>query len=132
MNMNDSADKDPIIFRYTRAMAIADGVLIDATQGEFADVSRQHFPNIHLAMTDTVFAMIRTAVESSAGCDFAGVWHDILWMSRQGLVQLLGNGRIFKVGIRSASGLRWHELKILFHPGDAGEACATVMRPTED
>ena len=130
--MNDLFDSDSIIFRYTRAMAIADGVLIDAMQGEFAEVSRQHFPGTHLAMTDTVFALIKNAVEVAPGCDFAGVWHDILWMSQKGLVQLLGCGRIFKVGVRDSTALRWHELKILFHPGDEGEPCATVMRPEED
>lgn len=31
--MNDSSELDPIVFRYTRAMAIADGVLIDANRG---------------------------------------------------------------------------------------------------
>jgi len=127
--MNDS-DKDEIVFRYTRAMAIADGVLIDATLGDFAEVSRQHFPAIHLAMTDSVFSLIRRTVE--AGGDYAGVWHDVLWMTQQGLVRLLGNGRLFKVGLRDGPALHWRELKILFHPGDQGEPCATVMLPEED
>ena len=112
-------------------MAIADGVLVDATQGAFADVSLQHLPGVHLAMTAAVFQLIQTAVESSAGCDFAGCWHDILWMSKNGLVELLTGGRTFKVGIRTGQSLNWHLLKILFHPGDSREPCATVMLPEE-
>jgi hypothetical protein len=130
--MNNSSEDDPIIFRYTRAMAIADGVLIDAMTGDFTNVSRQHFPGIELAMTASVFALIEGAVQSDSGADFAGTWHDVLWMSRKGLVQLLGQGRIFKVAIRGAQGLRWLELKIQFHPGDRGEDCATVMLTDED
>jgi hypothetical protein len=130
--MNDSSDIDPIIFRYTRAMAMADGVLVDAMQGELAEVSRQHFPRIHLAMTDTVLALLEAAVKTGAGHDYAGLWHDILWMARACPVSFLPNGRMFKVGIRASYGLQWHELKILFHPGDAGEPCATVMQPEED
>jgi hypothetical protein len=38
----------------------------------------------------------------------------------------------FKAGIRTGAHLHWHELKILFHGGDHGEPCATVMLPDED
>jgi hypothetical protein len=64
-----------VILRYTRRMAIADGVLIDAIQGDFAAVSREHFPDHHLALTAEVFALIQAAEQS--GSDLAGVWHDI-------------------------------------------------------
>lgn len=130
--MSDLFDSAEVVFRYTRRMAIADGVLIDATEGEFATVSREHFPNYHLAMTSAVFALLERAVESGHGADFAGLWHDILWMSRVSPVRLLPGGHTFQVGIRDAHAQRWHELKILFHGGDYGEPCATVMLPDED
>ncbi len=130
--MSDMFAGAPLIFRYTRRMAIADGVLVDATQGDFAEVSREHFPNHHLALTSAVFARVEAGVESGDGADFAGVWHDILWMSRVCPVRLLPGGHTFKVGIRAGAQLRWHELKILFHGGDNGEPCATVMLPEED
>lgn len=79
-------------------------------------------------MTDSVFQLI----DAASGCDHSGCWHDILWMSQKGPVELLGSSRIFRVGIRDHQGLRWHTLKILFHPGDHGEPCATVMLPEED
>jgi len=128
-NLFDSAE---VVFRYTRRMAIADGVLIDATEGEFAAVSREHFPDRHLAMTSAVFALLERTVEIGDGADFAGLWHDILWMSRVSPVRLLRGGHTFQVGIRAETHLRWHELKILFHGGDYGEPCATVLLPDED
>ena len=130
--MSSPLDSAPVIFRYTRRMALADGALVDATQGEFAAVSREHFPDHQLALTSGVFALVRDAVEFAAGSDLAGLWHDILWMSRVCPVRLLPGGHTFKVGIRSGQLLRWHELKILFHGGDHGEPCATVMLPDED
>lgn len=128
-NPFDSAD---IVFRYTRRMAFADGVLVDATQGDFATVSREHFPNHQLAMTSAVFALLERGVETGDGAEFAGIWHDILWLSRTCRVRLLSGGHTFKIGMRDAHALRWHELKILFHGGDNGEPCATVMLPDED
>ena len=53
-------------------------------------------------------------------------------MSRVCRVRLLPGGHTFKVGIRAEHTLRWHELKILFHGGDNGEPCATVMLSEED
>jgi hypothetical protein len=128
-NRFDSAE---VVFRYTRRMAIADGVLIDATQGDFAEVSREHFPHRHVALTSAVFALLECAVEAGDGADFAGIGHDILWMSCVRRVRLLAGGHTFKVRIRTGAQLRWHELKILFHGGDYGEPCATVMLPEED
>lgn len=130
--MSNPLDSSPVIFRYTRRMALADGVLVDATQGEFAAVSREHFPDHHLALTSAVFALVNAAMETAEGSDFAGIWHDILWMSRVRPVRLLPGGHTFKVGIHQGSLLRWHELKILFHGGDNGEPCATVMLSDED
>jgi hypothetical protein len=130
--MSHPFDSTAVVFRYTRRMAIADGVLVDATQGDFAAVSREHFPNHQLAMTSAVFDLLERAVETGEGPEFAGIWHDILWMSRVCPVRLLPGGHTFKVGIRVGAQLRWHELKILFHGGDHGEPCATVMLPDED
>lgn len=130
--MSDPFDSAEIVFRYTRRMAIADGVLIDATEGGFAAVSREHFPDRHLAMTAAVFALLEHAGQSGEGADFAGLWYDVLWMARVCPVRLLSGGHTFRVGIRAGGTLRWHELKILFHGGDYGEPCATVTFPGED
>lgn len=130
--MSSAFESAEVVFRYTRRTAIADGVLVDATQGDFADVSHQHFPDHHLAMTSAVFALLERGVDTGEGSELAGVWHDVLWTSRVYRVRLLPGGHTFKVGIRAEGTLRWHELKILFHGGDNGEPCATVMLPEED
>lgn len=122
----------PVIFTYTRRMAIADGVLIDATVNDFADVSRQHLPTHHLAMTSTVFEIIKAGVDAGKGADFAGIWHDVLWMATTCPVEWIAGGQKFRVSIQGTPRSRWHDLKILFHGGDQGEPCATVMLPNED
>ena len=121
-----------LILRYTRYMAFADGVLVDANQGELAQVSREHFPDHQLALTGELFALVETAAEAGEGASPAGIWHDILWMARLCPVRLLPGGHTFKVRLRQATQLHWHELKIIFHGGDHGEPCATVMLPDED
>lgn len=121
-----------VIFRYSSGVAMADGVLIDATQGNFAAVSREHFPDRRLAMTKAVFALIEQSAESDDGTELAGIWHDILWMSRVCPVRPLPGGHTFKVGLRAGRALHWHELKITFYLNDHGEPCAAVMLPDED
>lgn len=122
----------PVIFSDTRRMAIADGVLVDATIGEFADVSSQHFPLHHLAMTSAVFEIVKAGVDANKGADFAGIWHDILWMAVTCPMEWISGGQKFRVSIQGTPRSRWHDLKILFHGGDNGEPCATVMLPQED
>ena len=63
-NLFDSAE---IVLRDTRRMAIVHGVHVDATQGESAEVSREHFPDRYLAMTNAVFALLERAVEIDRG-----------------------------------------------------------------
>lgn len=121
-----------IIFRDTRYMAFADGGLVDASQGELAQVSREHFPDHQLALTGAVFALVEAAADAGEGASPAGIWHGILWMARVCPVRPLPGGHTFEVGLRQATRFHWHELKIIFHGGDHGEPCATVMLPDED
>lgn len=81
-------------------------------------------------MTSAVFSLLERAAES--GGDFAHIWHDILWMSRVRPVRLLSGGHTFQVRIQPVPATRGRELKIVFHGGDYGEPCATVMLPDED
>ena len=122
-----------VIYSYTRAQAIEDGVLIDATIGDLAEVTRQHF-KYPVAMTASVFAMIEKAVNHPKHCnDWRGVWHDILWMSRKNITRRSdASTHLFKVWITGAGQKRWNELKIQCHPGDQGEPVLTVMLPEED
>ena len=122
-----------VISVYTRAQAIADGVLADASTGDLAEVSAQHFPGVHVAMTATVFALIEQAVASPKHAnDWRGVWHDILWMSRVSPVQVWQGGRLFRVIITGTGRKRLHTLKAISHPDETGRPCLTIMLPEED
>lgn len=68
------------VLHSARRTALANGVLIDATKGDFAAVSREHFPDRHLAMTSAVFALIEQAsttrtpaISPRSGTKFSGV-----------------------------------------------------------
>ena len=162
------ADGFTVISVYTRAQAIADGVLADASTGDLTDearqredghaagvapepgagarrlgcpkigrdlaqVSAQHFPSVHVAMTATVFALIEQAVASPKHAnDCRGVWHDILWMSRVSPVQVWQGGRLFRVIITGTGRKRLHTLKAISHPDETGRPCLTIMLPEED
>ena len=123
-----------VVSVYTRAQALADGVLIDASTGDLAEISNQHLPGVHVAMTAAVGALIEKAVaHPDHGNDWKGVWTDILWMAGAAPGQAVpGGGRLFRVIITGTGRKRLHTLRIQVHPGDRGEPCATIMLPDED
>jgi uncharacterized protein DUF6573 len=126
---------DPISI-YTRAQAIEDGVLVDATAEPFAAVTREHF-KVHVAMTAAVFALIERAVDDPrCDNDYPGVWHDICWMLRTTIsLESASSSRsalLFKVAIAEAGRSRLWTLKALMGPGDRAEPCLTIMLPDED
>lgn len=91
-----------IISTYTRAQAIEDGVLVDLMQNELEEVCRQHF-KYPIACTIAVFEIMRKAVENPRYCnDYAGVLHDMLWMSRTMGRWMDEQTRIFRVIIQGA------------------------------
>lgn len=118
----------PPISVYTREQALEDGVLVDARAGDFAEVTAQYFPPAAgpVVMTRELFELIRRAVENERHCnDYAGVWHDVLWMSRGVVRVLLGCSRAavelgrplppplpFRVIITGAGRRRYHDLQV--------------------
>lgn len=71
-----------IIHAYTREQAIEDGVLFDAYQGEFEEVTRQLFRGTPVCIAAGLKALIERAVASPLHCnDLKGVWWDIANMS---------------------------------------------------
>ena len=132
--MSDSFWNDAnVIFTYTRAQAIDDGVLVDGTIGDLAEVTRQHY-KYPVAMTAAVFALMEQAVNNRKHCnDFKGVWHDILWMSKMNITRRFDeSSHLFKVIITGTGRKRTHELKIVCGPGDDAEPVLTIMLPEED
>jgi hypothetical protein len=122
-----------VIHSYTRAQAIGDGVLVDGTVGDLAEVTRQHF-KIPVAMTAAVFELMERAVAHPNHCnDFPGVWHDILWMSRRNVTHRFNaTCHLFEVIITGTGRQRKHTLKAQCHAGDQGEPILTIMLADED
>jgi len=132
MSTNDSFIEFDVISTYTRRQAIEDGVLVDASVGDLAEVSRQHYKH-PVAMTAAVWGLIDRAVKHPKHCnDYKGVWHDILWMSRVCPTKKWATGRLFLVIITGVGRKRNHTLKIECGPGDDGEPVLTIMLPEED
>ena len=122
-----------VVYSYTRAQAIEDGVLIDANIGDLAEVTRQHY-RCPVAMTASVFAMIEKAVNHPKHCnDWRGVWHDILLMSRRNIIRRFdATCHLFQVTITGTGRRKLHTLKAMCHPGDNAEPVITIMLPEED
>jgi|ERR1043165_3514937 hypothetical protein len=125
--MND----ENIIHCYTRAEAIADGVLVDVS--EMAREARFRYP---VALTSTVW---NTYVEVPAGVecqDEIGRLWDILCMLRYVVERSAGARTIrFQLHVRNDNrhGLPPAvELKAVCGPNDDGSPCITVMMPAED
>jgi len=135
----------PVIYAYTRAQAIADGVLVDV-----ANTAREAGIRFPTAITRTVFEeYVATPPELKGQHDDAGRLWDILWMLscaiRTG--QITGPQGPFQVIVRKPDKADWREnekphggnremrlvtLKAVCGPSDDGSPCITVMRPEED
>lgn len=113
-----------VIFSYTRAQAIADGVLVDLSQIE---VTRQHWKH-HLACTSTVWAIIENALKVP-GQDVNGIVHDISTMAKLAIRTAREVEQVFFKAIIDGQS---HAFKLHIGPGDAGEPVLTLMLPNED
>lgn len=123
---------EDIISTYTRAQAIEDGVLVDLMQDEMTSVCRQHY-KFPIACTSAVFAIMQRAVENPRWMNsYAGVLHDMLWMSRTYKRQIDECSVIFRVIIKGAGRQSNYDFKLVCGPGDAGEPVITIMLPHED
>lgn len=123
-----------VIYAYTRSQAIEDGVLIDLSyeESDTAQVCRQHYKH-PIACTAAVFEVMQKAVENRNYCNsYAGILHDMLFMSRAAGRKLDESTVIFPVLIAGAGRRRNYEFKLNVGPGDRGEPVITIMLPSED
>lgn len=122
---------DEIIFSYTRAEAIADGVLVDVS--EMAREAGFKFP---VALTRAVYGQYVEVPAGVSGQDEQGRLWDILNMLRFAAAQSKGESEIlFKlyVFVRGDDRkLRLVSLKSVCGPDDDAAPCITVMMPDED
>lgn len=117
---------------YTRAQAIEDGVLCDLMQDAMESVCRQHYKH-PVACTSAVFDIMQKAVENQKYCnDYAGILHDMLWMSRTYKRTIDENTVIFRVIIKGSGRKSVFDFKMVCGPDDTGATCLTIMLPNED
>jgi hypothetical protein len=120
---NDSIFGDAI-FRYTRANAIADGVLVDLSK---VTTVQEHW-KFSFACTDTVFALMERAIEEH-GNDLAGIMHDISLMAK---AEIRNGSRADVIHFKVFIGVKLHDLKLHIGPGDTSEPVMTLMLAHED
>lgn len=120
-----------LIYSYTRAQAIADGVLIDVT-----DEAKAHGIKVPVAITDHLF---HAYVEVPAGLEtegqsVTGRLHDLLTLAMIAARTSKGTDRAyFKVAFLMAPG-RTETVQVIAHigPGDTAEPVLTIMLPEDD
>ena len=134
----------PVIYRYMRAQAILDGVLVDVTT--MAGEAGLKFPTAITAAAWADYVVVPAGLPHQ---DELGRLWDILWMLgwaiRSG--RLTGEVGSFHVIIAKPDHGDWqpnetiHEgdrsqrlisLKAVCGPSDDGSPCLTIMRPEED
>lgn len=131
-NNNNESVFGPVIYRYTRAQAIEDGVLVDLTPW-----ARETGFTIPVACTAAVWNQYVTPPEGTEelGQSERGRGHDLLWMlylairRQPGAADRLLYEVIFLNKHRRQATV---QLKAVCGPGDAGEPVLTVMLPSED
>lgn len=124
-------DDAPVIFQYTRAQAIDDGVLIDLTQW-----AKETGFRVPVACTAAVWNgyVVPTDRTREIGQSERGRAHDILWMLSCA-IRSNGNSEtlLFDVMFLQTPDRRvLVKLKSVCGPGDRGEPAVTIMLPGED
>jgi len=137
-------DEFPVVYSYSRAHALADGVLMDA-----GDLAREAGFRVPVALTAGAWADCVAWSEAderggAVGQSEAGRLWDVLFLARHaallhGRAALLAEGqrhdRVAFVVLRVPRGKRRAEraeLAVHIGPGDAGEPVITLMLPNED
>ena len=126
------ANHDPVIFRYTRAQAIADGVLVDLTEW-----AKEVGFIVPVACSAAVWHqhIVPPPGTHQLGPSERGRAHDVLFVLFAAIRRLRGGGDqirfhvVFTTGEDSSESV---ELKALCGPGDHGEPVVTVLLPPED
>jgi hypothetical protein len=124
-------DDENLMFRYTRAQAIVDGVLVDVTVT--AKEAGLKYPT---AITRAVFERyVRVPPEVDAQDEPGRLW-DVIWMLAVAIARhpnTEGDSLLYTVFVRNDNTEpKPVKLKAIVHPGDQGEPVITVMLPAED
>ena len=130
--MSDGLFEDaPVVFRYTRAQALEDGVLVDLT--EWAKETGFVIP---VACTSALWQghIVPPERTRAGGQSERGRVHDLLWMLFNAIRRGPGGNEVhFKVSfLMSPNRQEVVRLKALCGPGDEGEPTITILYPEED
>ena len=126
-------DKDwNVVFEYSRAEAIFDGVLVDVTEQ-----AKQIGFKIHTVITGTIFhGYIEppAGVDGSFGQSVTGRLHDVLTLALFAARRAVNTDRVtFKVDFLMSPG-RQETIEAIAHigPGDTPAPVLTIMMPEDD
>jgi len=137
MNTTNSSNPSNLqVFTYTRAEALADGVLLDVSP-----LAKEAGFRIPVALTVGLWATYGAPDKTPAG-DQGTVW-DLLWMLRCAAIGILpakldrhphGETLWFQLELtpRGKNKPELVLLKAISGPGDAGEPVLTILLPHED
>ncbi|MDP6633664.1 MAG: hypothetical protein QGG42_02085 [Phycisphaerae bacterium] len=130
LNTDNPFSDMPVIFSYTRAQAIEDGVLIDLT--EWAKETGFRYP---LACTTAVWNDYVAPNEDLRllGQSERGRAHDLLWMLLCAVRRGSGDRIDFEtLFLQSPHRRITARFKAVCGPGDDGQPVITIMLPNED
>ena len=119
---------DSVIYAYTRADAIRDGVLIDAT----ATAAEMGY-RVPVAVTRAAWVGV-VEPDDTPGQSIEGRLWDVLWMLHYAIRTGPRAGSIIRFELYALIGgvSRLVTLKAVMGPGDEGEPVLTIMWPDED
>lgn len=121
-----------VLFEYTRAQAISDGVLVDLSTSFPSDTRMFKW---NLCCTESVWALIEnTAKTEDLDCPDVYVW-DLAFMAFNAIRTQGNTGSehlFFKITLPLCENGTEHRLKLVCGPGDAGEPVLTIMLINED
>ena len=118
-----------VLFAYTRADALADGVLRD-----LSGLARETGIKFPTAITAAAWAAVIEPPDDCPGQSSAGRAWDVLQVLRFAARSAGETSRLdLTVRVQQRPG-QWRDvqLKALAHPGDAGEPVISIMLPYED
>jgi len=133
MNKGNPFEDAPVIFSYTRAQAIEDGVLVDLTAW-----AKETGFRVPVACTAAVWNgyVVPPQGAVSFGQSERGRGHDLLWMLYVAIKASRNAKRdqiLYQVLFQKAPGkMEEVTLKAHFGPGDDGEPVVTIMLRNED
>jgi hypothetical protein len=129
--LKDPFEDAPVIFQYSRAQAIEDGVLIDMTEW-----AKEVGFNIPVACTSAAWNgyIVPTDRTREIGQSERGRAHDLLWMLFNAIRRNgSGDTLLFEMMFLQTPHRRIIvKLKSVCGPGDHGEPVLTIMLPGED